>query len=146
MTANPIRHSVTANARFGTAYHMPSQIKLLSKSPPRSPPPPPHPILSDVPAIEAALGTLFRLCKHEAIKRGLMPELDLAAQQFRAEHGRIAALIADPVTQALCDAASVLTHHLRSLVSEEEQVACVARLRDLAGPEGLYNADKRLRH
>ena len=127
-------------ATFGPALiacAAPSQTSL---------PRPPHPILSDVPAIEAALATLFRLSKREAIQRGLTAEQDLAAQQLRSEHGRLAALIADPVTEAVCNAASVLASHLKRVVPLDQQPASAARLTALSGPETRYDADTRSRH
>ena len=133
------------SARLGAAYYMPSEITLLSRSPPKNPVAS-HPIMQDVPAIEMALATLYRMNAREGIRRGLTPEQDLAAQQFRSDHGPIAALIADPVTEAICYAASVLTLHLKTIVPLDQQAACAARLMALSGTETRYDADKRPRH
>ena len=115
------------SARLGAAYYMPSEITLLSKSLPKTPVAS-HPIMQDVAAAEMALATLFRMNAREGIRRGLTPEQDLAAQQFRSDHGPIAALIADPVAEAICNAASILTHHLKAIVPLDQQAACAARL------------------
>ena len=142
MTANPIRHSTAAAARFGPATRVPGRIRLLSKPLPK----PPHPILKDIPAVEAAIATLLRLSKQHAIARGVTPEHDMAANQFEEEHGALAALIADPVSAAAYQAAAVLVAHISKLNRPEDYAASSARIEAMAGPESRYAADKRPRH
>ena len=118
------------------------RIRLVSKPPPK----PPHPILSDVPAIEAAVATLLRLSKKHAITRGITPEHDMAANEFKAQHGDLAALIADPVSEAAYQMAAVLLARLSRLNRPEDYSASSARIEAMAGSEKRYAADKRPRH
>ncbi|WP_210246536.1 hypothetical protein, partial [Methylobacterium sp. WL12] len=89
---------------------------------------------------------LVRRSKQEAIRGGCTPERDMAAQQFVREHGALAALIADPVNEAIHFAASILMSHLKLVVPQDQQPASAARLSALSGPEKRYAADTRPRH
>ena len=142
MTANPIRHSCAATARLGLVMRVPGPVRFVSKPRPK----PPHSILADIPAIEGAVASLLKLSKANAIARGITPEVDLAAQRFREEHGDLAALIADPVGEAAYRAAAVLMAHISKLNRPEDYAASSARIEAMAGPESRYAADRRPWH
>ena len=104
------------------------------------------PIMADLGAIEEALTAIVRASNAHAVSMGREPEIDLAVGELRSDHGIIAALIADPVSEAFNLAGSILAQRIRNLTTDEECAAISRRIRALADPKARYAADTRPRH
>jgi hydroxymethylpyrimidine/phosphomethylpyrimidine kinase len=131
-----------ATAILATTWPPATEVTVRSYPTPK----PAHPITRSAGDIELAIANLAETAKVHAFKIGRLPEQDVVADAFRAEHGQLAALICDPVQVALNTALNTLIAHARSVMPPDQFAKMTDRLLAHIGKTSRYAADLRPRH